>query len=120
MQVLGIDLQGRAVTQGHPGPPVEFIGHRIKLLLGVATEVRTLGEVLAQQPIGVLVATPLPRAVGVTEVHLHACVLGKSGVLGHLPAPVVGQALAHRAGNAIELVAECLQHMRGCRWIGMG
>jgi hypothetical protein len=35
-------------------------------------QVGTLGQVLAQQPIGVLVGAPLPRAARVTELDLDA------------------------------------------------
>ena len=81
---------------------------------------RAFGEVLAQQSISVLVGASLPGAVGVAEVHLHAGVARELLVLSHLPAPVVGEALTHRAGNGVELVAEGLQHMRSCRRVGVG
>ena len=47
-QVLGIDLNGLAPAQSHPGPPIEFISNGIELLLGVATQIGALWEVLAQ------------------------------------------------------------------------
>lgn len=61
LQVLRIDRQRSAVAQGHPGSPVERIGHGIWLLLGVGAQAGALGEVLAQQPMGVFAAAPLPR-----------------------------------------------------------
>ena len=113
-QVLGINRKGRAPAQRHPGTAIEFVSYGIELLLAVAAQIRTLGKVLAQQAVSVLVAAPLPGAVGVTEVDLHACVVGELGMFGHLPAPVIGQALAHGLGDGVELVSEGLQHMR-CR-----
>lgn len=76
-QVLGIHLQGRCIAQCHPGAAIELIGHGIELLLGVAAQIGALGEVLAQQPIGVFVTAAQPRAVGITEVHLHTRILGE-------------------------------------------
>ena len=85
--MLGINLKGRAAAQRHPGAPIEFISHGIELLLAVAAQIGALGEILAQQPIRVLVVAPLSRAVGIAEVHLHARVPGELGMFGHLPAP---------------------------------
>ena len=48
--MLGINLNGFAPAQGHPGAAIEFIGHGIELLLRVVAQVRALGEVLAQPP----------------------------------------------------------------------
>ena len=67
LQVLRIDLQRSAVAQGHPGSPVERIGHGIWLLLGVGAQIDALGEILAQQPMGVFVAAPLPRSARATS-----------------------------------------------------
>ena len=91
----GIDLKGRAAAQRHPEAPIEFTSDGIELLLAVAAQTGVLGEILAQQPIRVLVAAPLLRAVGIAEVHLHARVPGELGMPGHLPAPVIGQGFAH-------------------------
>ena len=83
LQVLCINLVRGAEPLGHPGAAIAFIGHRIQLLLCVSAEVCPLGEVLAQQPIGVLVAAPLPRKVGIAEVTFML-----------LPANAVAEALA--------------------------
>lgn len=72
LQMLCLHLKRRAVTQGHPGAPVEFISYGIQLLLRVAAQIGALGEVLAQQPIGVLVASPLPRTVAHRSVKTYA------------------------------------------------
>ena len=47
---------------------VEFKCNGIELVLGVDRQVRSLGHVLAQQDVGVLIGTPLPRAVRVGEI----------------------------------------------------
>jgi|SoiMethySBSTD1v2_1073268.scaffolds.fasta_scaffold62075_3 hypothetical protein len=61
---------------------------------GMDAQVRRLWEVLAQQPVGVLVRAALPRAGGVTEVDLRTDRRGDLAVAGHLGALVPGQALA--------------------------
>ena len=98
-QVLGIDLNGLAPAQRHPGTPIELIGNAIQIFLAIAAQIGSLGELLAQQAVGVFVASPLPGAIGVTEVHLHAGVVRELLVLGHLPASVVGEGFAHGRGN---------------------
>jgi len=50
----------------------------------VRAQVGALREVLAQQPVGVLVRAALPRAVRVAEVDRHARVDPQPGMLGHL------------------------------------
>ena len=54
-------------------------------------EVAALGEVLAQQAVGVLVGPALPGATRVAEIDLDAGVDGELQVLGHLPAVVPGE-----------------------------
>ena len=57
----------------------------------MVAQVGSLREVLAQQPVGVLVAGPLPRAGLLAEVHRHAQRGGDLGVQRHLAALVPGQ-----------------------------
>jgi len=57
-------------------------------------QVAALGEVLAQQAVGVLVARPLPRAGLVTEVNRHAERGGDLAVQRHLLALVPGKRAA--------------------------
>src|SRR5215211_5602344 len=54
-------------------------------------EVGAFREVLPQQPVGVLVRAALPRAVGIAEVDVDACVDLQARVLGHLGALIPGQ-----------------------------
>jgi hypothetical protein len=44
------------------------MGHCLELILSMNAEIRALWKVLAQQPVGVFVATALPGAFWVTEV----------------------------------------------------
>jgi hypothetical protein len=75
-------------------PAVELSGDRVEGDLVKATQVGTLGHVLAEQAVGVLVGAALPRAARIAEVDLHAQVDGELGVLGHLPAVVPSEGAA--------------------------
>src|SRR3954449_4032305 len=59
-------------AQGLSRPAVEGDCHGCKVFGAVHAEVSALREVLAQQPIGVLVRATLPGAVRVAEVDRHA------------------------------------------------
>ena len=96
---------------------VEQVGNRIELFLAVDRKVRALGQVLADQPVGVLTRASLPWTVRVTEVHHHARVGRQLSVARHLLALVVGQGLAHRLSDAAQLGREAFQG-RGGRRIG--
>ena len=50
------------------GLAVQLCGDSLKFLLRVQGQVDTLGEVLPEKPVGVLVAAALPRGVGIAEV----------------------------------------------------
>ena len=58
---------------------------------GPSGEVGALGEVLAQESVGVLVHAALPGAVGIREEHVKARVDLQLGVLGEFLAAVPGQ-----------------------------
>src|SRR3569832_1962616 len=61
-------------------------------LIGIIdAEIGTLGEVLPQQPIGVLVRAALPGTSWIAEVDLDSCVDPKTTVLSHFDALVPGQ-----------------------------
>ena len=51
-----------------PGPVQAIVFNGVELRFGDGAEVEALGEVLAQQPVGVLVAAALPGCVWVAEV----------------------------------------------------
>ena len=86
-----------SVAEAEPRPVVEFCGDVVELIGGPGVEVGSLGEVLAEQTVGVLVAAALPRGLGVAEVDLHPSRGGEPLVLGHLVAEVPGQRLGQLA-----------------------
>jgi hypothetical protein len=77
-------------------------GDGIELLLGVDVQVWSLGQVSAQQAIGVLLDAHLPRAVGMGKEHLDTCALAQGLVLGHLLAIVLGHRLTHGRVKTVE------------------
>ena len=99
-----VDADGWKVAMDRPGPLVETLGDRIQLFLAVEGQVRPLGEVLAEEAVGVLAGPPLPGAMGVAEVDLDPGLSGQLGMARHLFALVIGQRLAHGRGNAVELL----------------
>ena len=58
------------VTQALSRSVVECVDRIIDFFVGDVEQVGALGEILAQQPVGVFVEPPLPGVVGVREVHL--------------------------------------------------
>jgi hypothetical protein len=85
-------------SRGLSRAAIELGGDRVQGGLVELAQVGGLGEVLAEQPIGVLVGAALPRAARVTEEDLNAGVDGELGVLGHLPSVVPGQRAAQLLG----------------------
>src|SRR5665811_1685365 len=65
---LGERLRWCHPAEGLSRASVELGGDGVEVRLGQAREVGTLGQVLAEQAVGVLVGAPLPRAVRVAEV----------------------------------------------------
>src|SRR5665647_2532453 len=82
---------GGVPAEGLAGPIVELGGHGGQAVGVVYTQVGALGEVLPQQPVGVLVARPLPRTCLLTEEHRHPQPVADLAVEGHLLALVPGQ-----------------------------
>ena len=115
-----VGLMGAGPSQSFTGPAVDQISNPIKLLLAVARQISAFGQELANQSVGVLVGSPLPRAVRITEVHGHARIGGELLVVGHFLPPVIGHGLAHGLGYCVEFVAEGLQHVRSTGRIGVG
>src|SRR3954464_13832150 len=71
-EVLVEDLSGGAPSERLARAAVERVGDGGQVAGAVAREVGALGEVLAQQPVGVLVGAALPGALRIAEVHLQA------------------------------------------------
>jgi hypothetical protein len=63
MAQVRINFQGRGEVETFSSARVQAMGHDSQLALRVPRQVRALGQILAQQPIGVFVGTALPRAV---------------------------------------------------------
>ena len=58
-----------------------------------------LGEILAQQAVGVFVGAALPGAPGITKIDVHVDGQGKTPVVGKLLAAVPGERLIELAGQ---------------------
>src|SRR5215212_3104683 len=93
-------------SEGTTGALVELAGDVIEPLPVDPGEVDGAGEVLAQQPIGVLVGAPLPGAAGVTEVHGDAAGGGEALVRGHFAALVPGERAAQMGGEGAEVAEQ--------------
>src|SRR5258708_13973699 len=78
-------------AQGLTGSVVERVGRGVEVVLAVEGEVGALGEVLAEQSVGVLVGASLPGAVGVAEVDVHVGVDAELGMFAPLFALLPGQ-----------------------------
>jgi hypothetical protein len=80
-----------AVIEAGTWPVVEFVGDVADLLVGGLAQVGSLGEVLPQEPVGVLVAAALPGRVRVGEVDADASGGLDAFVMEQLVALVPGQ-----------------------------
>src|SRR5947209_3258645 len=83
-QVLGEHLGGCPPRECLARSTVQRRRDSCELLGAVAGEVGASGEILAQQPVGVLVGGTLPWASWITEVDLQTAVEPELDVLGHL------------------------------------
>src|SRR5207245_2886012 len=79
-----------------PGTRVEAVGDLGEVLSRVDAEAGALGEVLAQESVGVLVRAALPGPASVGEEDAFAQQVCDLVVAGHLRALVPGQGLADR------------------------
>jgi hypothetical protein len=82
---------------------VQAVGDGVEVGLSVDGQIGTLGQVLPQQPVGVFASASLPRAVGGAAVDLHARAGGEIAMERHRLALVVGQAVADRCGDRLQL-----------------
>lgn len=69
MTELGENLQRRLPVQAFSGSHVQALGNRIQFARGVARQHGPLGEVLAPQPIGILIGPALPRTMRGSKEH---------------------------------------------------
>ena len=70
---------------------VQLPGHPIQISLRVYRQVRSLGEVLPEQAIGVLVGAPLPRTSRVAEINIDIGLQAKPSMIRELLATIPGQ-----------------------------
>ena len=77
-----------------------------------------LGEVLAQEPVGVLVGAALPRGVRVAEVDGHVQRGADPFVQGEFRSLVPGQAVAQEFGQVLHLVDDGLLDVFGVVPVG--
>ena len=85
------------------GRPLSSAATASRCVGGVDGEVGALGEVLAEQAVGVLVGAALPGRVRVAEVDRQVGGDGDLGVPGQLDALVPGQRAAQRGGQGGDL-----------------
>ncbi len=67
---LRIDSLGGGKVQTFAGMCIQPMGKGIQLTLGIARQVPVFGQILTQQPVGVLIGPALPRAIGIGEEDL--------------------------------------------------
>ena len=96
---------GGAVAEGGSGAVVQLVGDGVEVGL-VAGDGGSFGQVAADEPVGVFVGSSLPGAVGVSEEHLHAGVVGEALVAGHFPSLVPGQCAHRPIGQALDAAGE--------------
>ena len=108
MAQLRIDFQGRGKVETFPRARVQAMRDGIQRTLGIARQVRTLGQVLAQQPICILVGAPLPGAIWIGKEDPDRQPLRQAFMLGHLFPSIVRQGLAQQRGHMPEFLGEAL------------
>jgi hypothetical protein len=108
MAPLRIDFQGHRKVETFPWARVEAMRDGVQLTLRVPRQVRALRQVLAQQPVGVLVCAALPWTVRIGKEDLDGKPVGQPLVLGHLFPPIIRQGFAQQGGHVPEFFREAL------------
>ncbi|GEM_PF-2768325 len=67
---LGVGFQGHGKVETFPWARVQSLGDSVQLALGITGQICTLGQILAQQAIGVLVGAALPRRMRIGKEDL--------------------------------------------------
>lgn len=106
MTELGKDLQRRLPVQAFSGSSVQALGDRVQFVLGVARQICAFGEVLAQQPSGMLSGPALPRTLRVSKAHSDGEPLSQTVVRSHLVAAIIGQGFPQRGRDVPELLGK--------------
>ena len=97
-------------AQSFPRPLIELQSDDVELCLGVLREIRTFGEVLPQQSVGILVGAALPGTLRIAEVHLDVGRHREAFVLRHLKAPIPGEGATQLAGQLLHVPGERARH----------
>jgi hypothetical protein len=113
MAQLRIDFPGRGTGETFPRARVQPMGNGVQVPLGVARQVRALGQVRAQQPVCVFIGAALPGAIRIGKEDLDGEPLGQALVLGHLLAPIIRQGFAQQGGDVPEFFREACSGTRG-------
>jgi hypothetical protein len=95
---------------------VELVGDGVELELGAVTQAGVAREVLAEQPVGVLVAAALAGAARITEVDGYAAGDGEHGVLCHLAALSQVRERRRCLGSSVILAAS-VAATTSARWV---
>lgn len=82
---------------------IKALGDRIALFRAVNGQVLALQQVLAAEAVGVVAGSMLPGPVRVAAVDRDHGLDGHFGTAGHFFPLVIGQRLAQRCGDAVEL-----------------
>ena len=106
MTQLCEDLQRGGTVETFPWTCVQSVSHRVQLALGISGQVRPLGEILAQQTIGVLVGTPLPGRMRIGKVDLDRETVRQPFMFRHFFSPIVGQRFPQRSGDMSQFLCE--------------
>ena len=99
-------LQGGCPVQTFSWSGVQPPGNGIQLALRVGREVRALGQILAEQAIGIFIGPPLPRAMRIGKEHLDGQPLGQLLMFRHLFPSIIGQRFPQRGGDVSELLGK--------------
>ena len=73
---------GGAVAKGYSGAVARLVGDGVEVGL-MAGDGGSCGQVAADELAGIVVGFPLPRAVGVSDKHIHASAWGEALVADH-------------------------------------
>src|SRR5262249_9527720 len=113
-------LGGSPPAEGLAWAGVQRQGDGVKVHPVVPVQVGALREVLAQESVGVLVRSALPRAVRVTEVDRQPSIDAELRVLSHLGPLVPGERptelFGQRSDHPGDLVADSLGAVTSERW----
>ena len=99
--------------QGFAWPFVELTRHFVQMSLRVYRHVGAFGEVLSEQTISVLIGTPLPWALRITEADIDVGRQAEPAMVREFLAPVPGQGLVELGRQLPRLPDERGYHCQG-------